>query len=63
MTEKTEKVRQNLIKNYPFQEFKYQLKNGRIQMTEMIYNEKLLTEIGFTTETFASAVFQEGLPK
>jgi len=63
MTEMTEIVRQNFIKNYPFMEYKSQLKNGKIQLSEIIFNEKFLTEIGFSTETFASAVFQEGLPK
>lgn len=63
MTQITGKVRQNLIKNFPFLECKYQLKNGKIQLNEFIFSEKFLAEIGFTTENFASMVFQEGLPK
>jgi hypothetical protein len=63
MTDKTDKLRQNLEKNYPCIEMKSQLRNGQIKLTEMNYSEKFISELGYSLESFASTVFEEGLPK
>jgi len=63
MTDKTDKLRQNLVKNYPCIEMKSQLKNGQIKLSEMNYSEKFIAELGYSLESFASTVFEEGLPK
>lgn len=63
MSDKTAKMSQNLFKNYPCIEMKSQLKNGQIKLTEMLYSEKFVSELGYSLESFASTVFEEGLPK
>jgi len=63
MTEKTFQMRQNLNKIFPCIEVKSQIKDGRFQITELIYNEKFLNEIGHSLESFSSSIFQEGLPR
>lgn len=63
MTNKTAKLSQNLFNNYPCIEMKSQLKNGQIRLTEMLYSEKFVNELGYSLESFASTVFEEGLPK
>jgi len=63
MTDKTDKLRQNLVKNYPCIEMKSQLRNGQIKLSEMNYSEKFISELGYSLESFASTVFEEGLPK
>lgn len=62
-SEKADKTRVDLIKTYPYFELKSQFKNGRVQLTEMLFNEKFLTELGYSVETFSATMFQEGLPK
>jgi len=63
MNDITNNVRQKFIKNYPCVEIKSQFKNGKIQITEVIYSEKFLSEIGHSFETFTTSVLQEGLPR
>jgi len=63
MTDKTVQMRQNLNKIFPCIEVKSQIKDGRFQITELIYNEKFLNEIGHSLETCSTSIFQEGLPR
>ena len=63
INQKTEEVRQNMFKNYPCMEFKSQVIGNHIKLTEIMYNERMLGEIGHSVESFASIVVQEGLPK
>lgn len=63
MNDITNSSRQKFMKNYPCAEIKSQYKNGKIQVTEVSYNEKFLSDIGFNMETFTASVIQEGLPR
>lgn len=63
VNDQADNTRKQLISTIPYFELKSQFKNGRIQLTEMLFNEKFLTELGYTVENFSATMFQEGLPK
>lgn len=60
---KVNKIRENLAKTYPYFEFKSQFKNGKIELTEVLYNEKFIAEMGYSLDTFSTSIFEEGLPR
>lgn len=60
---KTEKIKDNIHKNYPFLEFKSQMKDGYIQLTEVAFSERYLQLLGYDVDSFPSIVFQEGIPE
>lgn len=63
MTAKTVQMRQNLNKIFPCVEIKSSIKDGQMQVSEVIYNEKFLNEVGHGIDTFPTTIFQEGLPR
>jgi len=60
MEKKTEK----LFKTYPCLLFGAEFeKSGSSRMSDFIFNEQYLWELGYTLETFSTTLLQEGIPE
>jgi len=56
-------LKKQLFEYYPCLHMKFRLKKHENQLSEIIYNERFVNEIGYTLETFAVIVQQEGIPQ
>jgi len=59
---------QNIRKERLFEEnpcflIKFGNKNGREGISEIVYNQALIHELGYTFDTFASTILQDGIPQ
>jgi len=63
ITEKTEKKLSRLLKEYPCIYFISCSGRNNQGMGEICFNEQYLNEIGFSVESFATTVLQEGVPR
>ena len=63
MTEKTERRLARLLKEYPCFYYISPIERTRSRMKEICCNEKYLNEIGYSVESFATTVLQEGVPR
>jgi hypothetical protein len=61
VTARSNEKRQKIISSYPCIMLKTCLNRSGFGLTEISVNEKLLTEAGYSIETYSSAVLEEGL--
>ena len=63
MTEKTEKKMSRFLKDHPCIYFTRTMEKSNSGVKEMCTNEQYLNECGYTFDSFATIVLQEGIPK
>ena len=63
MTGEAEKKISRLFEKYPCIVFNSSKQSSSSKLKEICFNEQYLSELGYSLETFASTVLQEGLPK
>ena len=58
-----EKKKNKLMESHPSICITSRLRRQNDDITEVSVNQKFLTEIGYTPDSFASTVLQEGIPQ
>jgi len=61
--EQTEAKTEELFENHPSFLMKFRLKSHHSTLTELLFGEKFVQELGHDIESFVTSIFQEGLPQ
>ena len=63
MTEKTERKFEKLLKDYPCLYYTRSLDKNNPGVKEICFNERYLSEAGYSLESYATTVLQHGFPR
>lgn len=63
ITSKTEQKKKDLFEAYPCLELQFRLKNHQSQLNEIIFDERFIKELGYSTDSFITTVLNEGIPQ
>jgi len=63
ITELTQKKIQKLFEKYPCINFTSTTEKNSAKIKGMVFNEQYLQELGYSLESFATTILQEGFPR
>ena len=63
ITAKTVQKKKEIFEKYPCVELQFRLRNHQSQLSEIIFGEKFIKELGYSEDSFISTVLNEGIPQ
>lgn len=62
-TAKTVQRKKEIYEKYPCVELQFRLKNHQSQLSEIVFADKFIKELGYSEDSFISTVLNEGIPR